>query len=163
MDIFINAGVGTGKTLLSAFDGALQDAGVYNYNLITLSSVIPPRSHIQIRKFQEKKDEFGYKLYVVKSEVRSGVKGTYIGAAIGWYQKKDGSGLFVEHHEEGKTALVVKSKLEKDVYASLSDLCERRRFAYSKKQCKIHLIARKVEDTPMCVLVLAVYQSEGWK
>ena len=36
------SGIGKGETALSAFDAALKQAGVYNYNLICLSSIIPP-------------------------------------------------------------------------------------------------------------------------
>ena len=39
---------GTGRTLLAAFDDALLAAGVANFNLITLSSVIPPGSSIRV-------------------------------------------------------------------------------------------------------------------
>ena len=51
MDIKVVCGVGSGKTALSAFDSALKDAGVYNYNLITLSSIIPPDSIISKKSF----------------------------------------------------------------------------------------------------------------
>ena len=42
-DISVRTGTGSGRTLLSAFDSALLAAGVANFNLIALSSVIPPR------------------------------------------------------------------------------------------------------------------------
>ena len=34
-------GTGTGPTALAAYDAALADAGVENYNLVTVSSVVP--------------------------------------------------------------------------------------------------------------------------
>ena len=40
--IVLSTGLGVGPTALAAFDAALLDAGVANYNLICLSSVIPP-------------------------------------------------------------------------------------------------------------------------
>jgi arginine decarboxylase len=45
--IQIATGTGAGPTPLGAFDAALLDAGVANYNLICLSSVIPPASAIR--------------------------------------------------------------------------------------------------------------------
>jgi arginine decarboxylase len=42
MQIHVSSGRGEGPTPLAAFDAALRDAGVSNYNLIALSSVIPP-------------------------------------------------------------------------------------------------------------------------
>ena len=47
LDITVRSGSGTGRTLLSAFDNALQGAGVADFNLVTLSSVIPPASRIR--------------------------------------------------------------------------------------------------------------------
>src|SRR5687768_4646380 len=47
LDISIRSGSGTGRTLLSAFDNALQRAGVADFNLVTLSSIIPPGSRIR--------------------------------------------------------------------------------------------------------------------
>lgn len=38
------AGVGNGSTELNAFDNALYNAGVGNYNLIKVSSILPPVS-----------------------------------------------------------------------------------------------------------------------
>lgn len=38
------AGVGKGSTELNAFDNALYHAGVGNYNLIKVSSILPPES-----------------------------------------------------------------------------------------------------------------------
>ena len=44
MQIHLASGVGSGPTELAAFDAALAAAGVANYNLLYLSSVIPPAS-----------------------------------------------------------------------------------------------------------------------
>jgi arginine decarboxylase len=46
MTIHIASGVGTGPTKMAAFDSALQAAGAANYNLIRLSSIVPPGSRI---------------------------------------------------------------------------------------------------------------------
>src|SRR3989344_5570461 len=139
MDIKVVCGVGTGKTVLSAFDSALKDAGVYNYNLITLSSIIPPNARVlKVRQFKSPPEEYGHKLYVVKAEQRSEEAGKFIAAGIGWYQLEDGRGIFVEHEIKGETKVADESKMQ---------------FAISQTQIK---------DSPTCVLVLAVFQSEGW-
>ncbi len=49
MRIDIVWGESEGKTLLSAFDRALLNAGIHNFNLIPLNSVIPPQSVIHER------------------------------------------------------------------------------------------------------------------
>ena len=38
LDISITSGLGQGPTTLAAFDAALRDAGIANFNLIRLSS-----------------------------------------------------------------------------------------------------------------------------
>ena len=47
MKIDIVWGRSEGKTLLSAFDKALVKAGIHNFNLIPLSSVIPQNSVVE--------------------------------------------------------------------------------------------------------------------
>ena len=48
MHIQIGSGVGLGPTKMAAFDAALHQAGVANYNLLRLSSVIPADSHVAL-------------------------------------------------------------------------------------------------------------------
>src|SRR3989338_7464484 len=111
MNIHIVTGKGHGKTLLSAFDAALKDAGTYNYNLIYLSSIIPPGSVVNVSKMQEYTEQYGHRLYVVQAEARSRESGKYIGAALGWYQLPDGRGVFVEHAEIAETKKAVVENL----------------------------------------------------
>ena len=93
MNIPLVTGVGVGSTLLSAFDDALRACGALNYNLIPLSSVIPPASTVvPLPRYTSDPDEHGHRLYVVKAEVRSDDAGKRIGAGIGWYQWGDGHG-----------------------------------------------------------------------
>ena len=162
MVITITTGQGYGRTTLSAFDAALKDAGVYNYNLITLSSIIPPGTAIKIRTFNAPLDEYGNKLYVVRAEMRSRESGKYIGAALGWYQLPDGRGVFVEHEEIGETKDAVEADLIKEVKNSLSDLCKYRNFRATEQDMKMKMSVMKVTDSPACSLVIAVYKSETW-
>ena len=46
---FPTAGIGTGDTRLTAFDMALLNAGVGNYNLVQVSSIVPVEAKIQQR------------------------------------------------------------------------------------------------------------------
>jgi len=48
VNIQVSGGIGSGPTELSAFDQALVRAGVANYNLIYLSSVLPPDSDVTV-------------------------------------------------------------------------------------------------------------------
>lgn len=163
MNIIISTGKGQGKTLLSAFDGALFDAGVSNYNLLVLSSIIPPHTVIRQQKFKTPDEEYGHKLYVVMSEKRSRESGRFIGAAVGWCQEADGRGVFVEHHFIENSEEAVRSQLEDEVKRSLTDLCHLRGFSFTKEKMNIKMCVTKVTDTPSCVLVVAVYKAESWE
>lgn len=162
MVITITSGIGTGKTPLSAFDAALKEAGVSNYNLIPLSSIIPPGSTIRIKKFTTPEEDYGNKLYVVKAEIRTRESGKYIGAAVGWYQLPDGRGIFVEHEKIGDTKKAVEYDLEEDVRNSLLDLCRSRKFPINEKNLKMKSAITKAKDSSASALVIAVYKAERW-
>ena len=154
MKIILTSGIGEGNTKLAAFDKALNDAGIANYNLIPLSSVIPKNAEIVEGKFTSKKEEYGHKLYVViahREEDRIG-KGCFAG--LGWVQAKDGKGLFVEH--EGETEEEVKEKIVK----SLTDMVKYREEEFGEIRYKI--TGTICKNKPVCALVCAVYRVEGW-
>lgn len=164
MNIKIVKAVGEGTTLLSSFDSALQNAGVSNYNLIRLSSVIPPNSKIiRTTKFVTPPDEFGHKLYNVMAEMRSNQAGRYLAAGIGWYQLEDGRGLFVEHELIGDTKIAVQSELLMLIRNSLRDLCRFRKIDFNENKVNHCLSVARVKNKPACALVIAVYQSQGWE
>ncbi len=162
MKITITKGKGTGTTLLASFDKALQNCGVANYNLIPLSSVIPPATEIVRARYQTPESEWGHKLYVVKAEMRSDIPGKFVGAAIGWHQVEGKKGLFVEHEAIGDSESDVRQKLTKDVTNSLTGLCNNRNMP-PKDSYDMEVIVDEVKDEPTCALVLAIYQAEGWR
>ena len=69
--IVLAQGTGCGPTELAAFDAALRDAGVANYNLLCLSSVIPPGSRLERTRWVTPAEHWGHRLYVVLSQARS--------------------------------------------------------------------------------------------
>lgn len=164
MEIKVVQGVGEGKTTLSAFDSALKDAGVYNYNLIPLSSIIPPSSKvIKIGKYETPESEFGHKLYVIKAEIRSQETGKFIAAGLGWYQYgEDERGVFVEHEVIGETKIAVESEIKQRIKNSLKDLCDFRNVKFVDKKAKSAVSISKIKGNPTSTLVLAIYQAEGW-
>ena len=68
LNIHLSSGTGEGPTPLAAFDAALMDAGVANYNLLCLSLVIPPNATIVRAKHRTPPDDYGRRLYVVMSQ-----------------------------------------------------------------------------------------------
>jgi len=163
MNISVVSGHGEGRTTLSAFDAALGNAGVYNYNLIRLSSIIPPGSIVKkVAQYDSPEEEYGDRLYIVMAEYRSQESGKYMAAGIGWYQYDDNRGLFVEHEIIGETRIAVESEIQLRISNSLKDLCKFRNIKFYPAKVKSCLSITQVKGAPTCVLVLAVFQSEAW-
>lgn len=155
--IQVASGAGAGPTELAAFDAALRDAGIANFNLIYLSSVIPPGSDIEIAVDGRAHvpGAWGDRLYLVVAEERSSAPGTEAWAGIGWVQHEhDGRGLFVEHH--GHSEAAVRSDIER----SLAALSAGRDLQLGPE----HMAVRGVrcDGEPVCALVAAVFEAEPW-
>jgi arginine decarboxylase len=166
MDIQLVSGVGRARTLLSSFDAALRECGVLNYNLIPLSSVVPPRSRVvEVDRFTPATDEdrHGDRLYVVKADARSDESGRAVGAAIGWYCWGDDRGVFVEHEVVGYSRGGVDAELRCRVQESLADLCAFRNVPFAPDRAGMRLVSADVDGTPTTALVLAVYRAESWR
>lgn len=165
MDIHVVSGAGEGQTLLSSFDAALRATGVHNYNLIYLSSIIPPGSKVvESETYQAPVEDYGQKLYVVRAEAQSDVAGTTIGAGVGWYQLADGRGMFVEHELTSvsldKTA--IEQKLRQLINQSLQDLCQFRQITFDSNNVHSRVMAQRVGDRPKTVVAIAAYRVEKW-
>lgn len=163
MNIHVVSGTGQAATLLSSFDEALSCCGVYNYNLIALSSVIPPGSKVvEQQKYQTPPNEYGQRLYVVKADMRSDQAGKVIAAGIGWYQWDDGRGVFVEHETISSTEEGATQEMDFRINHSLEDLCHARHIPFSPDKIGRRVVISHVKDQPATVLALAVYKSEPW-
>jgi arginine decarboxylase len=156
-------GVGEGKTLLSAYDQALVHMGVANYNLIPLSSIIPPQTTvIKKEKYSPPPNEFGYRLYCIKADIRSETPNQAIAAGIGWYQFDDNRGLFVEHELTAETKEEAQEKIQKRITDSLNDLMDFRNVPFDPKKVFASIAVTQVIDKPAAALSVAVFQSQGW-
>jgi arginine decarboxylase len=160
MNIHVTTGLGSGPTTLSAFDSALYDAGVANYNLLRLSSVIPPKA--EVIQHEERipaeimPGEWGDRLYVVMAEQRTTTPNTEAWAGIGWVQdKKTGRGLFVEH--EGGS----EKKVRRDIEQSLTALMATRNIDFGEIHMKV--VGKTCTHHPVCAMVVAVYQASDWE
>jgi arginine decarboxylase len=159
MKIYVASGIGTGPTQLSAFDAALNDAGVANYNLLRLSSVIPPNTTIETVSdgvpAEVMPGGWGDRLYVVMAEKRVDAPNTEAWAGIGWVQDKEtGKGLFVEHEGESE------KKVRSDIAQSLEALMATRNVDFGDIQMQV--VGRTCTHHPVCALVVAVYQASSW-
>lgn len=157
--IVIVKGAGSGATELAAFDSALLACGIGNYNLIRLSSIIPPGTvlHISKKKIATSYGTWGDKLYVVYADAYATTPGKLAWAGIGWVVfEEDGAGLFVEHYAESE------KECRRLLEATLSDLCVSRGYRLQDFAHDYEVIGVKCEDNAVCAVVAAVYESEGW-
>lgn len=157
LTIALSTGTGSGPTTLSAFDAALCAAGVGEYNLVRLSSVIPPHSTL-VRSATEgqRTGRWGDRLFCVYASQLAELAGEQAWAGIGWVIKQDGSGagLFVEHEAASEHGLM------NDIASSLADMVRRRGGDYSEPELLV--TSATCVDEPVCALVIAGYQTMEW-
>jgi arginine decarboxylase len=155
MLIKITSAVGSGPTELGAFDAALRNAGIENYNLIPLSSVIPGGAVLERTRFSTPPDEYGDRLYVVIARHEATQLGAEAWAGLGWTQEPEsGRGLFVELHGTSKRSV------DCAIESTLDSMKEGRPYEYGKNESEVTGIV--CEGDPVCALVIAVYASEPW-
>lgn len=156
LDIVVTAGVGRAPTPLAAFDAALQAAGVADFNLVRLSSLIPPGSRVHDEHEPPEIDgRWGDRLYVVYAEDRVRIPGERACAGVGWVQDDTGAGLLVEHHGHDET------EVEVAITATLTDLAARRSgHRFGPVHSRVASI-RCTED-PVAAVVVATFAAESW-
>ena len=174
LSITVTAATGTGPTSLAAFDDALRAAGVANFNLIRLSSVIPPGSTVVGLPAQEpgipgaidltdsspllRRDlggGWGDRLYAVWAYQSAELLGQEAWAGVAWAQDpSDNRGLFVEH--EGASEAQVRQELE----ASLTSICEARGMRDLEQHSVV--VGATCDGPPVAALVIAPYQTATW-
>lgn len=154
--IFVTKGVGMGETELAAFDCALLDAGIANFNLLYLSSIIPAGAEVKIGRPTFGDKDFGNRLYVVMAQMRQSQKEKHACASLGWTISGNGSGrgLFVEHIGESL------EETNKQVEITLGSMIKSRNGEFGKIEYETASIA--CSTVPVCALVVAVYKQEKW-
>jgi arginine decarboxylase len=152
LQISVASATGFGGTPLSAFHAALASVNLGHYNLIRLSSVIPPRATIDTTAHAPlPAGQWGDRLYCVYAERRTATPGRQVWAGLGWIERLDGNGgFFVEH--DGDSELEVTHAL-KELAAS----CE-----YPFGQPTVMLNGATCVDLPVCTLVIAAYRAAPW-
>jgi arginine decarboxylase len=104
-EIFLTKGVGRHRERLSSFELALRDAGIAHYNLVQVSSILPPHCKIIPRPAGLKKMTPGQIAFVVMSRNDTIEPSRLISAAVGVAIPKDPTqvGYLTEHHDWGMT------------------------------------------------------------
>ena len=155
LTIHVRTGTGSGRTRLSAFDAALRDAGVADFNLIVLSSVIPRGAKVVVGGDGPIAGGYGDRLYVVMATETADEPGTAAWAGLGWVQDGgDRRGLFVEHHGDDEAAV------RRQISWSLADLRAHRPLTDTEDRSAC--VGVPCTDRPVCAVAVAVYGSRGW-
>src|ERR1700691_3108187 len=104
--IFFTNGVGVHKDRLSSFELALRDAGIEKANLVTVSSIFPPRCKEISRKEGERLIKPGQIVHCVMARQDTNEPNRLIAASIGLARPadKESYGYLSEHHSYGETA-----------------------------------------------------------
>jgi arginine decarboxylase len=153
-DITVRTATGSGRTLLAAFDAALLAAGVANFNLIALSSVIPPGSSIREGVTDRLAGGHGDRLYCVMSVGYADHPGELVSAGLGWATDDTTGGLFVEHSGGSEQSVTEQIQL------SLEDMSQNRGGGYDTIRQAV--ISAHCVDKPVCALAIAAYQVSPW-
>ncbi len=101
--IFLTKGVGTHKHELRSFELALRDAGIEKCNLVTVSSILPPRCKLISRKQGEPMLSPGQITFAVIARISTNEPHRLIASSIGVAQPadEDAYGYLSELHAYG--------------------------------------------------------------
>lgn len=103
--IFFTKGVGRHKEYLTSFEVALRDAGIEPLNIVTISSILPPRCKRISREEGLKLMRPGQIAFTVMARLATNEPNRLIAASIGIAQPSDPAmyGYLSEHHPYGET------------------------------------------------------------
>lgn len=102
--VFFTKGVGYHSKELQSFEYALRDAGISQFNLSSISSILPPNCAEISREEGLKWLKPGQIVFLVLARVCSDEKNRLVSASIGVAKPKDSSryGYLSEHHGYGE-------------------------------------------------------------
>ena len=101
--MFLTRGVGRHKEHLASFELALRDAGVAEFNLVSVSSIFPPGCRIVSRRVGLKQVSPGQVVFAVIARQQTNEPNRLISASIGVAIPNDREqyGYLSEHHAYG--------------------------------------------------------------
>lgn len=104
--LFLTKGVGVHKDRLASFELALRDAGIEKCNLVTVSSILPPKCKIVSKDEGLKALQPGQITFCVMARIDTNEPNRLVTAAIGIAKPADENqyGYLSEHHAHGEIA-----------------------------------------------------------
>jgi arginine decarboxylase len=103
--MFLTKGVGRHPEQLTSFEMALRDAGLARYNLVSVSSIFPPKCKLVGKRAGLNELKPGQVVFTVLSRAATNEPHRLLAATIGVAIPKDRSnyGYLSEHHSFGQT------------------------------------------------------------
>ncbi len=113
-NLFLTKGAGKHKAKLASFEAALRDAGIAHFNIVRVSSILPPKIKILARNKGTILLSAGEIVYTVMAECSTNESHRLIAASIGIAIPKDRTqyGYLSEYHSCGETELRASDKAE---------------------------------------------------
>jgi arginine decarboxylase len=105
--MFFTKGKGIHKDYLTSFELALRDAEIADLNLVSVSSILPPRCKIVNRQEGRKYLRPGQVVFTIMARSATNEPNRLIAASIGLARPADNEsqhGYLSEHHSTGETA-----------------------------------------------------------
>ncbi len=112
--LFLTKGVGKHKEKLTSFEAALRDAGIAPFNIVRVSSILPPGAKIMPRTKGLQHLSPGEIIYSVMAESSTNEPHRLIAASIGVAipSDRDRYGYLSEYHSYGETEIRSGDKAE---------------------------------------------------
>lgn len=160
--VFFTKGVGTHKKELQSFELALRDAKISEYNLVSVSSILPPLcKEIPVDEGVQKLRP-GQIVYLVLARNCSNEKNRLISSSIGVAKPKDEGmyGYLSEHHafgQDSQTAGDFSEDLAASMLASTLGIPFDIDAAYDEKR-QIFMMSDKIVETKNVTSCVAVEQ-----
>jgi len=140
-------GTASAPTEMSSYDAALAEAGVENYNLVSVSSVIPSDAHVERVGTAPDLGPVGERLTVV--EGRTTVEEGSAAAGLAWATTAEGTGLFYE--ASGRDPEPVREEVREGLRAGMA----LRDWTFVDEGCEV--VATDAGEGFTTALVLGVY------
>lgn len=155
--IKVSTGSGSGPTRLAAFDSALFAAGVAGFNIIRLSSVIPPYAVVRdVAGSDQVAGTPGDVAFCVYAAAYASTPGEQTWAGLAWAVDPGhaGAGLFVEHTASSEPVV------RRDLHATIDAMSRTRGLRY--RMAGQTVSSAVCLDHPVCAVVVATYGTAEW-
>ena len=162
--IFFTRGIGRGETQLQSFENALRDADIAPYNLVSVSSIVPPYAEIVDKSEGIKLLSYGQILFTVLARNSSNELNRMISSAIGVAVPSDSDkwGYLSEHHSFGQTendSGYFAEKLAAEMLASTMGLDDSLKWDDNKKE---YVLGDKILTTKNIAATTVVLKPDEW-